>query len=188
MTINNFVDFGPLQLLIGEWTGSKGDDRSPEPDGIEENAYRETIRFEPIREVTNAEEQRLAVLQYRQIVHRIRDNKQIHDQSGYWMWDAVNNQIIHTFCIGRGIAVVAGGSFTETEDREFTLTVAAEAGGSEWTIQQAPFLTEKAKTTGFTMSLTVKGDTLSYDQTTIVDIYNYKQFEHTDKSTLTRKL
>lgn len=188
MTVNNFVDYGPLQLLIGEWTGNSGEDRSPEPDDVEENAFREVIRFEPIREISNAEEQYLAVLQYRQIVHRIRDNKQIHDQCGYWIWDSKNNKVMHTFCIGRGLAVVAGGSFTESDDREFTLSVSASAEDPEWSIQQAPFLNEKAKTTAFTQTMVVKGDSLSYDQTTMLDIYGYKQFEHTDKSTLTRKV
>jgi len=34
--------------------------------------------------------------------------------------------------------------------------------------------------------LTVKGDSLGYQQTTLVDIYGKKQFEHTDENILTR--
>ena len=31
------IDYGPLVVLIGRWTGDKGMNRSPEPDGTEEN-------------------------------------------------------------------------------------------------------------------------------------------------------
>jgi len=48
-------DYGPLTDLIGTWKGNKGIDIAPEPDGIENNPYYETIIFEPIGDVTNAE-------------------------------------------------------------------------------------------------------------------------------------
>ena len=54
------IDYGPLAALIGTWQGDKGMDVSPEPDGIEENPYYETIVFEAAGDVTNAEAQTLA--------------------------------------------------------------------------------------------------------------------------------
>jgi hypothetical protein len=44
---------------------------------------------------------------------------------------------------------------------------------------------EKAKTTGFRISMRVSGDQLNYEETTSLDIYGRK-FEHTDRNELTR--
>ncbi len=62
------VDYGPLAPLIGTWKGDKGMDVAPEPDGAEDSPYYETIIFEDIGVVTNAERQDLAVLRYHQVV------------------------------------------------------------------------------------------------------------------------
>ncbi len=186
MTVNTLLDYGPLQLLIGKWVGNSGDDRSPEPGNVEINAYRETIVYEGIRQVSNAEEQHLAVLFYRQVVHRIRDNKQIHDQCGYWMWDAENDAILHSFTIPRGLTALAGGNYKK-DGQQIILSVSASADHPRWAITQAPFLASKAKSKAFTQELVVCGDKMSYEQTTIVDIYEKKQFEHTDCNTLTRQ-
>ncbi len=70
MSNNNEIDYGPLEHLIGTWTGSEGVDIAPEPDGEENNPYFETITYAAAGDVTNAEIQDLAVLHYRQIVQR----------------------------------------------------------------------------------------------------------------------
>jgi hypothetical protein len=82
------VEYGPLAALVGTWGGDKGLDISPEPDGQEENPYYETIVFEAIGDLTNAEEQKIAMLRYLQIVRRKSNDEVFHDQTGYWMWDA----------------------------------------------------------------------------------------------------
>lgn len=183
MTEPLLIDFGPLQRFIGQWYGDKGQDRSPEPDGVENNAYREMITFEPLRRVSNAEEQILAALHYRQTVYRLRDNKQIHDQTGYLMWDAATDHIMYSFTLARGLNGLAGGLATTTRtESEITVT----AGRSEdWPIQQSPFMTNKAKTLSFDMTMKVNETELSYHQTTVVDIYG-APFDHTDSSTLKR--
>ena len=43
----------------------------------------------------------------------------------------------------------------------------------------------KARTTAFTLKVTVDGDRMSYFETTVVEIYG-KSFEHTDANTLVR--
>ena len=63
------VDYEPLEGLIGVWPGDNGFDVSPEPDGSEENPYYETIMFEGIGGVTNAESQDLAAVRYHQGGH-----------------------------------------------------------------------------------------------------------------------
>ena len=74
--------------MIGGWSGEKGLDVSPEPEGTEENPYYETIRFEAAGEVENAESQILAIVRYHQVVRRKSNNEVFHDQIGYWTWDS----------------------------------------------------------------------------------------------------
>jgi len=69
------VDYGPLKELIGSWKGDKGLDVAPEPDGVENNPYYETITYSAAGDVSNAESQVLAAVHYRQIVQRKSNNK-----------------------------------------------------------------------------------------------------------------
>lgn len=183
--MTNATDFGPLQLLIGVWQGQSGMDIAPEPDGTEENAYRERIEFKPVRPFSNAEEQRLLAVQYQQVVYRIRDNKQIHDQCGYYSWDEHTQTLIHSFSIARGLSLVAGGTVEIDEASQHTYRMKCQEGDADWPISQAPFLTQKAKTLSFEQEMTVLGSEMTYQQTTLVDIYG-KSFEHTDHNRLIR--
>ena len=74
MTDTKVEDYGPLTGLIGTWEGDKGMDVAPEPDGTENNPYYETITFEAIGELTNAESQCLAGIHY----HRLYVANQIN--------------------------------------------------------------------------------------------------------------
>jgi len=176
------IDYGPLTALIGTWQGNKGTDIAPEPDGIETNPYYETITFEAIGDVVNADEQTLVILHYTQIVSRKSNDEVFHHQSGYWTWDAATGAITHSFSIPRGVAVVAGGNALE-QDGSTTLTVAASQDSD---ITQSAFMGHKAKTTAFNQTLTVCDDTLSYMQSTMLKIYG-RTFEHTDSNTLMRQ-
>ena len=135
------IDYGPLAGLIGTWEGSKGMDISPEPDGIEENPYYETITFQDIGDVTNAESQVLSILHYRQIVRRKSNNEIFHDETGYWMWDAGPKIIMHSLVIPRAVAVLAGGLYQGDIDQKkgTVLEVSAKLGDPDWGILQSPF-------------------------------------------------
>jgi hypothetical protein len=178
MSIVYGIDYGPLGALIGTWKGEKGMDLAPEPDGLEENPYHETITFSAIGSVTNAESQTLAGLHYRQQVFRKKDGQAFHDQTGYWMWDASKATVFHSFTIPRGVCVLAGGASDGTE-----IKVSAKLGHEKWSIIEAPFMSQRASTKEFTQILTVKEGVLKYSQTTIVDIYG-RYFEHTDTNEL----
>jgi hypothetical protein len=184
MSIIYGVDYGPLAGLIGEWEGDRGVDTSPEPDGVEVNPYFETIVFEAGGTATNAERQTLAVVPYKQVVKRKSDGEVFHHQVGYWVWDAATGQVIQSLNIPRAVSVLAGGEF-EQSGSATVLSVATEAGGTEFGVLQSPFMAENAKTTGYNHTLTVDGDTLKYTETTHLFIYG-KAFEHTDENTLTR--
>jgi hypothetical protein len=183
------INYGPLAALVGTWTGDKGVDRAPEPDGEERNPYYETLIFEAAGDVTNAEQQTLSVVRYHQVVSRKSNDEVFHDQVGYWLWDPADNTIVETFTIPRGVAVVAGGKLAPPEDlaQELVFEVAADANSPECGIVQAPFMFKQARTTGFSHTITVQGDELRYSETTLLDIYDKTGYEHTDVNTLQRQ-
>jgi hypothetical protein len=182
------INYGPLTGLIGVWKGDKGIDIAPEPDGTENNPYYETITFEAIGDVTNAESQVLTALHYRQIVRRKSDDEVFHDETGYWMWDESAGTIMHSLTIPRAVSVIAGGSHDgkQKDDGSFVLEVSASLDDKDWQIIQSPFMRDNARTTEFRHRITVGKDKLSYSETTIVEIYG-KTFEHTDDNELGRQ-
>lgn len=178
------INYGPLAALVGTWEGDKGVDRAPEPDGEERSPYYETIVFEAAGLVTNAEKQTLAIVRYHQVVSRKSNNEVFHDQTGYWLWDCADNSIVETFTIPRGVALVAVGTLapTDSPDQEMVFNVVAGPEG----IVQAPFLFKQARTTRFSHTITVKGDQMRYTETTVLDIYGKKSYDHVDLNTLSR--
>lgn len=179
------VNYGPLKNLIGVWSGDKGLDVAPDPDGPEENPYYETITFTAAGDLSNAESQVLSALHYRQIVYRKSNNEVFHDETGYWMWDANTETIMHSLVIPRAVCVLAGGHYTgakETKD-SVIIEVSAHIDDKSWKIIQSPFMLEKARTTEFRQKITAGKGKLAYSETTIVDIYG-KVFEHTDQNEL----
>lgn len=183
------INYGPLAALIGTWKGDKGTDIAPEPSGSENNPYYETMTFEAIGDVVNAESQTLALLLCTQVVSRKENDAVFHHQVGYWSWDASNGAITHTFSIPRGVSVVACGKVLDNEDQKSNITeieVLAEDGGFDGGIVQSPFMRNNAKTTSFTQKISIDGDTLTYTQNIMLDIY-HRTFDHTDTNTLVRQ-
>ena len=178
------IDYGPLAALVGAWQGDRGMDIAPEPDGTEQNPYYETLTFEAIGDVDNAEQQTLAVLHYVQIVRRKSNDEVFHHETGYWMYDAATSDVMHSLAIPRAVVLLAGGSAT-VADGVTTINVEAEADSFDWSVAQSPFMRDNAKTLGFKQTLVVDGDTLNFSETTFLDIYGRK-FDHTDNNVLTR--
>ncbi len=188
MSDSKTIDYGPLTELIGVWKGDRGMDVAPEPDGSENNPYYETITFDAIGDVTNAESQNLAVLYYRQIVQHKSDDQVFHDETGYWMWDAAAQTIVHSLTIPRGVSVLAGGSHNgkKNSDGNYRLEVSAGCENKDWQIIQSPFMRDNARTTEFHHKIVVGNGKLSYSETMILDIYG-RVFEHTDQNDLIRQ-
>ncbi len=186
MTEKHKIDFGPLAELCGTWRGDKGKDVSPEPDGEELSPYYETITFTAVGDVTNAESQLLAAVHYRQVVSRKSNDEVFHHETGYWIWDAKRQLVMHSLAIPRGVCLLAGGTFDgkRDEDDRILLEVAAGLDNEEFGIVQSPFMRDNAKTTAFRHEIAVGGGRLSYQETTVVDIYG-KTFDHTDQNELT---
>ena len=179
------VNYGPLAKLIGTFKGDKGLDIAPDPDGTEENHFYETMVFSEAGYAVNAEEQRLAVLHYHLIVNRKSDDAVIHNQTGYWMWDKEQDQIIQSIAIPRAVCLMAAGTAKVEDNGDINIVVKTEEGSDSWAIIQAPFMHKKAKTTSFEHTMSIKGNELHYSETTMVDIYG-KSFEHIDSNILTK--
>jgi hypothetical protein len=97
---------------------------------------------------------------------------------------------MHSFTIPRALCVIAGGSYNgeKESDGAIVLEVSAGLNHSDWTIIQSPFLRDNALTTEFRQRLTIGAERLSYQQTTLVDIYGRESFEHTDENVLQRRV
>ena len=184
MQTENRIDYGPLTGLIGTWTGNKGIDLAPEPDGVEHNDFYETITFTAADDLSNAEEENLSAVHYVQKVRRITNDKVLHQETGYWIWEHGTNNVIHSLTIPRGICVLAGGDFTQ-KDGKTIFNVKAEVENKQWPIIQTTFLQQKAKVESYKQQVTLFEDTLDYTQTMVLDIYG-RIFEHTDSSTLVK--
>ena len=90
---------------------------------------------------------------------------------------------MHSLTIPRAVSVLAGGKFKSGTPVVFD--VAARLDDPDWGIIQSPFMRDKARTLEFRHRVTLDGDTLSYSETTVLDIYG-RTFEHTDQNELTR--
>ncbi len=182
------IDYGPLTELIGDWKGGKGMDIAPESDGTEENPYYETITYTAGGDLTNAESQVLSVVHYRQIVKRKSNDEVFHDETGYWLWDAREQVIMHSLVIPRAVCLLAGANYKELRDEDGDLIIEVSAGidDKDWGIIQSPFMKKNARTTGFTQKIKVGKGKMSYSETTMLDIYG-RVFEHTDQNELIRE-
>lgn len=187
-TVIDNVDYGPIACLVGKWEGQKGMDIAPDPneaDGIERNPYYETIVFEAIGDAENAETEVLAVVRYHQVVSRKSNDEVFHDQVGYWIYKKSESLVMHSLSIPRAVSLLAGGS-AAVNGSETTLTVKAALGDPDWGVIQSPFMRDNASTKAFEMTMIVDGDKMNYRESTILEIYGNKSFDHKDKSELVR--
>ena len=187
MSVIDGIDYGPLAPLVGTWKGDKGMDIAPEPDGPEENPFYETLMFEPIGDVDNADDQVLVALRYHQVVSRKSNDEVFHNETGYWMWDARDSVLMQSLTIPRGVCLLAGATLDDSWKSEgpLSLEVAAKKGDADWGIIESPYMQKNARTLEFVHNITVDGDTLKYFEKTVLAIYK-NRFDHTDENTLTR--
>ncbi len=178
----------PLAGLIGVWKGDKGTDLAPKPIEDENNPYFETLTFEVVDiDIENAGEENLTAVRYHQIVTEKESGDISHDETGYWIWNKNNNEIMLAFAIPRGVSVLASGSFQKSMHigNEIIIKVSANLDAPDPGIVQSPFMKKNAKTSNFKRELIISGNLLSYTQETTVEIYN-KTFNHEDRNELTR--
>ncbi|MBM4245331.1 MAG: DUF1794 domain-containing protein [Deltaproteobacteria bacterium] len=177
---------GPLAPLVGTWEGGAGTDVAPAEPNRKETAtshYRERMTFEPIGLVDN-HEQRLCGLRYLTVAWRTGQADAFHQDTGYWLWDAKNEQVMRCFVVPRGVTVLAGGK-AAAKATEFDLL--AERGAPVFGVCSSPFLDEQFRTVRFTMKVRILGaDRFSYEEDTELEIPGQPRFHHTDGNTLQR--
>jgi hypothetical protein len=176
------VNYGPLVGLIGTWKSAPngGVDVAPGQAGSKVgkgnpavSPYYETITYTPAGEAVNASEQNLAALYYRQQVFAKSDNKQFHDQTGYLIYDKKDRKVYDTFCIPRGVCVVAEGA------PGTTMTLKTQSKG----VAETQYMLKNDRTLAYSVTFTLSGNTLKYTQKTDLQVYG-KPFSHTDFDTL----
>jgi hypothetical protein len=178
-------ELGPLAALVGVWEGASGEDTAPSADrGTRVSKYRERLTFTPTGRVDNRE-QVLSGLRYATTAWRVGEPDPYHEEVGYWMWDAANQQVLRSFVIPRGMTVLAGGSAT-ADAKQFTL--AADVGSPVWGISSNPFLDREFRTVRYTLTVRLVEDgVFEYDEDTILRVKGRPEpFHHTDKHRLRR--
>ncbi len=177
--------FGPLAQLAGEWEGAGGTDVSHHhADGqAGDTPYREHLTFKPFGPVDNGA-QRLYGLDYKMAAWRIGEEDPFHTEVGYWLWDGDLGHVIRGFVIPRGSVILAGG---EVAADATSFTLRAEADSDEHGICSNTYLFNNARCTSYVFNLSVDGDTLTYDQDSVLVMNEYDEpYHHTDANTLQR--
>ncbi len=180
-----YEEWGPLAGLIGTWEGDQGVDVSyhNEEGKIGETPYFEKTTFKPFGPVENGP-QVLYGLDYRTAATRKGEDMPFHTEVGYWMWDAANKQVMRCFMVPRASTLIAGAT---VEADATTFKLESELGSNTYGILSNKYLDVVAKTTRFDVTITVDGDTFSYDETTVVEHQRTNGvIMHTDKNTLKR--
>src|SRR5665811_1888987 len=147
------LDYGPLVGLIGTWKSAHngGVDVAPGQAGSKVGKGKpavspsyENITYTPAGGAVNASDQHLAALYYRQQVFAKIDNKQFHDQTGYLIYDKKYQKVYDTFCIPRGVCVVAESAPGTTMTLK-TMTLKTQSNG----VAQTQFMLKTDRTEAF---------------------------------------
>lgn len=178
--------WGPLAGLVGTWeSGFQGLDVSYHNDKgkIAETSFRERTTFKPFGPVESGE-QCLYGLDYRTAAYREGEEIPFHTEVGYWMWDSKNSQVMRCFMDPRGLTLIAGGT---VEPDATTFKLEAELGSNTYGILSNKYLHDVARTTRFDVTVTVTGDTFTYDETSVMEHTDFPVIiMHTDRNTLRR--
>jgi hypothetical protein len=95
---------------------------------------------------------------------------------------------MQSIAIPRAVCLLAGASWTGSvaQGSPVELSVSAALDDPDWGIIQSPFMRDEARTVSFRHDLVVDGKTLSYSETTVLEIYG-RTFDHTDRNELTAR-
>lgn len=182
--VDTLRNLGPLRALAGVWTGRRGLDVNPGPDGERRQPFIDRIELHPCDPQTNGP-QLLYGLRYHQHVLKPDAPETYHDQVGYWLWEPATGTIIQTLAIPRGqIAMAVGQAAPDARE----LTLRATADDPSFGIRSAPFLEYAFRTVEYRIQVTVHPDgSWTYEEDTVLQVRGRAEpFHHTDRSTLTK--
>ena len=160
-------EWGPLEGLIGEWESDKGglDAAFSHSKGeVLQTPYLEKVTMKPFGPVDNGN-QHLYGLDYKSAMWRGDEENPFHTEVGYWLWDGATGEVMRCFVVPRGITTFAGG--TASADAK-ELTLRADKGGDHYNIGENQYLAKNASTLSYAVTVTIEGDTWSYDETTML--------------------
>jgi len=180
--IDTLANLGPLTAMAGIWTGARGLDVNPKPEGPETQAFIERMELQPIDAQTNGP-QLFYGLRYHTRIVKPDDVETYHDQVGYWLWEPATGAVIQTLSIPRGQTAMAVGH-AEAGARTFRLQ--AVRGSLTNGIVSNPFLEYAFRTESYTITVSINDDgTWSYDEDTVLIVRGQAEpFHHTDRNTL----
>ncbi len=175
-------NLGPLAALAGTWEGDQGKDFSRIHSEEKETLFRERTVFEPLGPVNNGP-QKLYGLRYTMTAWRQGEDDGFHEELGYWLWDAGNEQVLRCFMVPRGVLINAGGD-VKADSNHFHLE--AEVGSETYGIMSNKYLDESYKTMKYVLDVEIHDDaSFSYKEDTQLWIpVNDAVFHHTDQNTL----
>jgi len=129
--------------------------------------------------------QHLYGLDYKTAMWRDSEENPFHTEVGYWLWDGATGEVLRGFVVPRGITVLAGG---HAEADATTFSMAADLGGTNYTIGENQYLADKASSISYRVSITVNADdTWSYEEMTMLKMAEFPEpFAHSDRNTLRR--
>lgn len=185
MTEEIIKNLGPLAPLAGIWEGAEGEDTAPSGGrGTEINKFRERITFEPMGPVKN-HEQILYGLRYSTTAWPQGKDDPFHEEFGYWLWDAQENQVLRCFMVPRGVTILAGGTVAP-DAKSFELS--ADVGSETYGICSNLFLDKEFKTVCYELKVIINDEqSFRYEEDTQLRIKGQADlFHHTDKNTLTK--
>ena len=180
--VDTLANLGPLTGMAGIWTGTRGLDVAPKPEGPEKQVFIEHMELQPIDAQANGP-QLFYGLRYHTQIFKPDDPETFHDQVGYWLWEPATGAVIQTLSIPRGQVALAVGHATADAK---TFRLQAVRGSETNGIVSNPFLEYAFKTESYTITVTYNADgTWSYEQDTVLIIPGEAQpFHHTDRNTL----
>jgi hypothetical protein len=178
--------WGPLAGLIGRWeSGYDGRDVSfhNAKGKLAETPFREEATYSPVGPVGNGD-QELYGLNYTTAAFREGDDSPFHTETGYWMWDAAEQQVMRCFMMP-GIVTLIAGATVAPDATSFTLQ--SVTGSNVYGILSNPHLDRIAKCVRFDVTTTIGDGIFSYDETSMIEYQlNNDVIMHTDRNTLTR--
>ena len=175
---------GPLGALAGTWEGDKGIDVARIHSKETTTKYRERIVFEPFGPVNNGP-QELYALRYSTTAWPLDQADPYHEEVGYWLWDAKDQQVMRCFMVPRGVTINAGGD-AKADAKQFHLE--ADLGSITYGILSNKYLDHSYRTEKYLLDVTINDDgSFHYWEDTQLWIpVNEAIFHHTDENTLTR--
>ena len=191
MADSKTVDVEQLKAALTDSMGTYvglGTDTFPTPQGPMVTQYRETMVMGAPFQTANpggpGMSQNLLCVQYYTQLVNAQNGAPMHQETGFWMLSMETTLFMKAISIPRGIAILAGGTWSLDITTGLTMMAAAEAGSLTFGISNEPYLNQAAPTESFTTTMVNTSNSISYKEDSVLKIEG-QTFNHTDEAALT---